>query len=809
MLLWEVARKEVTDANDLVVTLPQPVGLTVRAEIPEKTGKQEFWAVGRLLNRVDWESDSLFYREILVPNPGERAVPALPPAQYAIERINFTTQDSQRNLMTPCERRLVQIKPGARADVRYDRKTGRKIEGRVRGLENAKLRYAFVTIGFLGPEEQTSPGGKPSRMLTHFDVIPVGPDGRFTTPPLPPNRYEFQLTAMHATTPNVSGQGYDFNGSTSVVVPEAGGLPPVEIVAKGKASGVADRAKAHDPKEPRLEVRARDEAGEPIKDFKIRLYGPPNPSPEAIGVDGLAVLTGPELKGWNQGDLVVSAPGFASRIDECGPVENLRKIDVTLKRGAKVRLRVRDAAGRPIAPALMPMAQVYLSKHRRDGWMALSYKDVDTRNRAVDQTNFLNVRREPDGDFTLHVRPDQAEPLYFGFSHPDVLLHYEKGPVPASELAGGVWDVTLPEPASLDVSLKSPRTADGAPLFGRAYYMLLPVIPGQTDAIPGLESGTLQGPEWRTTLRRLAPGTYNVHVQTTPRERETEPPTLEARPGIYRDLRKVELKPGGPRSLIFDPPPFNPNAWRGTRSATVVVRPAGDRPVVGEDYQVWYTLPNYGALSVAKGKLGDDGRVTLADIAPSGSEAFDGQYTVTVGNEHIGKFRVKDEPAPQKFTLRMPRQAGDSAAVGEAQDLVTGKPVRFADFRGRVVFLEFWATWCGPCQEPMKHLAELAKRRGDGWRDDVAIVAVGTDNDREQLRRHVRRNGLTTVQHLWSPQGQAEQPGSAYGDYSISGVPTAFLIDRDGRIVWRGHPGSLNLEGKIDDLLKRGQKSTR
>ncbi len=55
------------------------------------------------------------------------------------------------------------------------------------------------------------------------------------------------------------------------------------------------------------------------------------------------------------------------------------------------------------------------------------------------------------------VRTDQSEPLYFGFSHPDVLLYYEKGPCTASELAGGVWDVVLPQPATLDVSLKSPQ----------------------------------------------------------------------------------------------------------------------------------------------------------------------------------------------------------------------------------------------------------------------------------------------------------------------------------------------------------------
>ena len=184
-----------------------------------------------------------------------------------------------------------------------------------------------------------------------------------------------------------------------------------------------------------------------------------------------------------------------------------------------------------------------------------------------------------------------------------------------------------------------------------------------------------------------------------------------ARAGEFRDMRKLDLKPGEQVSVAFDPPPFNPDAWRGKLAANVVISPAGDRPLGGEEYRVSYILPNYGLLPVAKGTLGADGRIAIENITASGTSEYGGQYWVDVGGEHLGQFRVKDQPARQDFSFRMPLRAGDLATAETAIDLETGRPVKIADFRGRIVFLEFWATWCGPCSEPIRRLAGLGKRR--------------------------------------------------------------------------------------------------
>jgi hypothetical protein len=103
----------------------------------------------------------------------------------------------------------------------------------------------------------------------------------------------------------------------------------------------------------------------------------------------------------------------------------------------------------------------------------------------------------------------------------------------------------------------------------------------------------------------------------------------------------------------------------------------------------------------------------------------------------------------------------------------------------------------------MQRLVDLARCRGGEWSKDVALVAVGIDQDREPLLREVQQQGPTAIRHLWSPADEARWSGTAGTAYAVSGVPTAFLIDPDGRIVWRGHPGSLEIEREIAKLRAR------
>jgi thiol-disulfide isomerase/thioredoxin len=146
--------------------------------------------------------------------------------------------------------------------------------------------------------------------------------------------------------------------------------------------------------------------------------------------------------------------------------------------------------------------------------------------------------------------------------------------------------------------------------------------------------------------------------------------------------------------------------------------------------------------------------------------------------------------------------AHTSAAVHEITTLpnfkltdISGKPLTTEQLSGRVVLVEFWATWCPPCRSTLQWLGELKQRYGD----NLAVVAVAVESPEDQIR--------STVKSL-SPELKwaiADAPtASAFGD--ITSVPTMFLFDRSGKTVrvLYGAPPDLHEEAEntLNSLVK-------
>ena len=105
---------------------------------------------------------------------------------------------------------------------------------------------------------------------------------------------------------------------------------------------------------------------------------------------------------------------------------------------------------------------------------------------------------------------------------------------------------------------------------------------------------------------------------------------------------------------------------------------------------------------------------------------------------------------------------------------VAGKNVTLADFKGKVMLLDFWATWCGPCKVEIPHFIEFQERYG---RKGFQVVGISVDDTAEKLEPYVRdmKMNYPVLQGLNHDDVQ-----DAYGP--ILGIPVSVLISRDGKV---------------------------
>jgi peroxiredoxin/YHS domain-containing protein len=135
------------------------------------------------------------------------------------------------------------------------------------------------------------------------------------------------------------------------------------------------------------------------------------------------------------------------------------------------------------------------------------------------------------------------------------------------------------------------------------------------------------------------------------------------------------------------------------------------------------------------------------------------------------------------------------APVFALKDLA-GNPLSNESLKGKVVVLDFWATWCAPCRKSMPELQALHRKYADRG---FAVVGISIDEGGPaKVRKFVASKKFTYPIALDSEQSPA------WASYRVKAVPAAFLIDRGGRIVaqWTGSPASVQeLETRLGTLL--------
>ncbi len=105
-----------------------------------------------------------------------------------------------------------------------------------------------------------------------------------------------------------------------------------------------------------------------------------------------------------------------------------------------------------------------------------------------------------------------------------------------------------------------------------------------------------------------------------------------------------------------------------------------------------------------------------------------------------------------------------------------GNPISLQDYRGKVVLLDFWAVWCGPCIAEMPNIKRVYNRYKDEGFD---IIGISLDTDEKRLRNYLEKNDIPWRQ-VFSGKGWQSPVSQQYG---IRGIPAPWLIDRDGTLI--------------------------
>jgi thiol-disulfide isomerase/thioredoxin len=167
--------------------------------------------------------------------------------------------------------------------------------------------------------------------------------------------------------------------------------------------------------------------------------------------------------------------------------------------------------------------------------------------------------------------------------------------------------------------------------------------------------------------------------------------------------------------------------------------------------------------------------------------------------QQYAKLHTTDDPDRQRVLryIENPELARARLAPAFAVTTLDGQHISMDDLQGKVVLLDFWATWCGPCREALPHVREMAKKfQGQ----PVVILSVSLDSDEAKWKEFVAKNDMTWPQYR---DGGFTSPVAKM--FNVEAIPHTFTIDADG-IMQEEHIGDASIEGKIKKLVARARE---
>jgi thiol-disulfide isomerase/thioredoxin len=130
----------------------------------------------------------------------------------------------------------------------------------------------------------------------------------------------------------------------------------------------------------------------------------------------------------------------------------------------------------------------------------------------------------------------------------------------------------------------------------------------------------------------------------------------------------------------------------------------------------------------------------------------------------------------------------------------SGKTVKLSKLRGKLVLIDFWASWCGPCRRENPNVVEAyLKYKNTKFKNakGFEVYSVSLDRDEKAWKEAIKTDKLIWKNHGWDKEGKASAA------YNVSSIPSGFLIDGDGKIVAQGGQlRGMNLHLAIEKQLK-------
>ena len=122
-----------------------------------------------------------------------------------------------------------------------------------------------------------------------------------------------------------------------------------------------------------------------------------------------------------------------------------------------------------------------------------------------------------------------------------------------------------------------------------------------------------------------------------------------------------------------------------------------------------------------------------------------------------------------------------------------GKPVQLSSLRGKVVLVDFWAAWCGPCRQENPNVVRLYQQyHSKGFE----ILGVSLDRTKEDWLKAIAADNLTWI-HVSDLQYWQNAAARLYG---VNAIPQSFLLDKDGKIIGKGLRGE-DLANKLAEIF--------